>query len=91
MGEWAEVIPINDIRTVANAADIDCEVVIKNVTILGNLHLDMVRACLNCKGRVEPPDTSTGEVCQTRLSTQWYDLFTENTRAKLMLMYESDG
>ena len=91
-GEGAELIPIKDIGTVAlqHNADPDCEVVLHDVTIV--LHLDTVRACLNCKGRVEPQTPPLGKCSRPDCRMmQRYDLCTEITTAKLMLMYESDG
>ena len=94
-GEGAELIPIKDIGTVAlqsKAQDLDCEAVLHNVTIVGVLHLDTARVCLNCKGRVEPQTPPLGKCsrpdCQMM---QRYDLCTKNTTGKLMLMYESEG
>ena len=69
-GEGAELIPINDIGSVAqqHSADPDSEVVLHDVTIVGVLHLDTLRACLNCKGRVEPQTPPLGEMLSIRLS-----------------------
>ena len=85
--EGAELIPIKDIGTVAlqHNADPDCEVVLHDVTIV--LHLDTVRACLNCKGRVEPQMPPLGKCSRPDCRMmQRYDLCTEITTAKLMLM-----
>jgi hypothetical protein len=89
-GEGAEFIPIKDIGTVALQpnADPDCEVTLQNVTIVGILHLDTLRACLNCKGQVEPKTPSLGKGSRPDCRMmQRYNLCTEN---KLMLMYDSD-
>ena len=93
-GEGAELILIKDIGTVAlqHSTNPDSEVVLHDVTIVGVLHLDTLRACLNCKGRVEPQTPPLGKCsrpdCQMM---QRYDLCAEVTTAKLMLVYESDG
>ena len=62
-GEGAELIPIKDIGAVAlqsDSSDPDCEAVLHHVSIVV-LHLDTVRACLNCKGRVEPQTPPLGK------------------------------
>ena len=92
--EGAELIPINDIGSVAqqHSADPDSEVVLHDVTIVGVLHLDTLRACLNCKGRVEAQTPPLGKCSRSDCRMmQRYDLCTEITTARLMLMYESDG
>ena len=63
-GEGAELIPVKDIGAVAlqsDSSDPDCEAVLHHVSIVGVLHLDTVRACLNCKGRVEPQTPPLGK------------------------------
>lgn len=88
-GEGAEPIPIKDIGTVAlqTDADPDCEVTLQNVTIVGVLHLDTLRACLNCKGQVEPQTPLLGKCSRSDCRMmQRYNLCTENTVGKLMLI-----
>ena len=60
----AELLPIKDIRSVAlqsEAQDLDCEAVLHNVAIVGVLHLDTARLCLNCKGLVAPQTPPLGK------------------------------
>ena len=87
-----EVTPIDDIGVVVEQADTEDEVTIQNVTIIGVPHLDIYKACLQCKARVEPLTPPLGRCsrgdCQM---LQRYDICGVNTAAKLLLMYESDG
>ena len=88
VGEGAELIPIRDIGIVAlqHSANTDSEVVLRDVTIVGVLHLDTLRACLNCKGRVEPQTPPLGKCSRPDCRMmQRYDLCAEVT------MYKSDG
>ena len=84
-----EVTPIDDIRVVVEQADTKDEVTVQNVTIIGVPHLDIYKACLQCKARVEPLTPLLGRCsrgdCQI---LQRYDICGENTAAKFLLMYQ---
>ncbi len=65
---------------------------ISNVQIVGVLLLDSYKACLQCKARVEPMTPPLGK-CSSMdcVMIQRYDLCTQNTTAKLQLMYTPVG
>ncbi len=61
--EGSEIIPIEDIGTVAEQGDRYDELwVIKNVTVAGVPYFDTYKSCLQCNARVEPHTESLGNV-----------------------------
>ena len=66
---------------------------INNVAIVGVPFLDSYKSCLQCNARVEPETPPLGKCSKPEcMMLQRYDLCTENTSAKLMLMYDGkDG
>ena len=47
-----EVTPVDDIRVVVEQADTKDEVTVQNVTIIGVPHLDIYKACVQCKAQL---------------------------------------
>ena len=88
--EGSEIIAIDDIGSVVEQSKEDEELlVIKNVTIVSVPYLDTYKSCLQCK---EPQNLPLGKCSKTEcMMLQRYELCTEHTSAKLMLMYDDDG
>ena len=94
MGGYATAIVLtDDIGEVHVASNIQIEeVTLKNVVIVGIPHLDTHKACLQCKARVEPLTPPLGRCSKRECKMlQRFDLCTDHTTAKLMLMHQVDG
>ena len=62
------------------------EVIVQNVTIIGVPNLDIYKACLQCKARVEPLTPPLGRCSRGDYHMlQRYDIYGVNTAAKLFL------
>ena len=89
--EGSEIIPIGDIGAVAEQGDRDDKLwVINNVTVAGVPYFDTYKSCLQCKARVEPHTERLGK-CSKCMMMQRFDICTQHTTVKLMLLYDDDG
>ena len=91
--EGSQTIPIEDIGAVAEQGDRDDKLwVINNVTVAGVPYFDTYKSCLQCKARVKPHSDCLGK-CSKKdcMMLQRFDLCTQHTTAKLMLLYDKDG
>ena len=84
-----EIAP--DIGTVIEATQEEEETTIDSVQIVGVPLLDMYKACLQCKARVEPMTKPLGKCTKADCDmVQRYDLCTDQITAKLLLLYNPD-
>ena len=91
--EGSRIIAIDDIGGVVEQTKEDEELLlIQNVSIVGIPYLDTYKSCLKCKARVEPQTPPLRKCSKADcMMLQRYDLCTEHTSAKLMLMYDDEG
>ena len=84
-----EIAP--DIGTVIEATPEEEETTIDSVQIVGVPLLDMYKACLQCKARVEPMTPPLGKCTKANCDmVQCYDLCTDQITAKLLILYKPD-
>ena len=90
--EGSEIIEIDDIGSLVEGSEEEEELMeIKNVAIVGVPYLYSYKSCLQCKARVEPQTPPLGKCSKGECKMmQRYDLCTEHTSAKLMLMFDND-
>ena len=87
----AEIAAINDLGSISEAPpEEEQKTTIENVQVVGVPTLDMYKACLQCKARVEPLTPPFGKCSKRDCDMiQRYDLCTDQATARLLLMYTS--
>ena len=88
-----DITPIADVKDVVDAPPKQEETTtINNVQIVGVPALNIYKACLQCKARVEPCTPPFGKCSKEDCNMiQRYDLCTDQATAKLLLMYKSSN
>ena len=87
----AEIKAINDLGSVSEMPLEEEETItIQNVQVMGVPSLNMYKACMQCKARVEPLTPPFGKCSKQDCDMiQRYDLCADQATARLLLMYTS--
>ena len=88
-GDATEIETSADIGVVSiGTGDLEKTLTLKSPTIVGVPELETYKACLKCRSRVEPASSVLGNCTSCRMM-QRYDICSEYTTAKLLLMYKT--
>jgi len=89
LDSFIEIVP--DVGTIVEATPEEEETTIDSIQIVGVPLLDVCKACLQRKARVEPMTPLNGKCTKADCNmVQRYDLCTNQITAKLPLLYKPD-